>query len=173
MIYSRTGGYMGVSFAIPIEVALDISRQLRETGKVTRGRLGVGIQPVTKELAESFKLDSAEGVIVVNVEPGAPADKAGLQVGDVIVSYNDELIDEANELPRLVAGTRPGEQARIGVSRQGERRRPGDVIVAVNASRFRSLEEFNNLIAAHTKGERVALLVRRGEAALYVPVEVG
>src|SRR5947209_8882439 len=77
-IYSRTGGYMGVSFAIPIEVALDVAKQLQTTGKVTRGRLGVGIQPVTKELAESFKLDSPTGVVVATVEPGSPAANAGL-----------------------------------------------------------------------------------------------
>jgi serine protease Do len=237
MIYSRTGGYMGVSFAIPIEAALDVARQLRETGKVTRGRLGIGIQPLTQELAQSFGLKEAAGVVVVNVEPGSPADKSGLRVGDVIMAYNGERIDQANELPRLVAGTKPGDQAKVELVREGkpqslqvavgeatpaatagasrpgqgmkpsrlgvsvreaapeERKalgidyglvitevpdklagsplRPGDVIVAVNQNRLKSLEQFTQLIAAHRAGERVALLVRRGEGALYVPVEVG
>jgi serine protease Do len=83
MIYSRTGGYMGVSFAIPIEVALDVAKQLQATGKVTRGRLGIGIQGLTKELAQSFKLDQPVGAVITNVEKGSPADKAGLKVGDV------------------------------------------------------------------------------------------
>ncbi len=239
MIYSRTGGYMGVSFAIPIEDALNVSKQLREHGKVTRGRLGIGIQPVTKELAQSFKLDSAEGVVVVQVEPGSPAEKAGLQIGDVILGYNGKTIDEPNMLPRLVGTTKPGEQAKIEISRNGARRtlnatvgelqasaetaaagkppaqgtpsklglsvrelqpeerkklgveygvlvvdvapsaaasspiRRGDVIVAVNQTRFSSVEEFNKLIAGQQKGEKVALLVRRGEGAIYVPMEVG
>ena len=121
MIYSRTGGYMGVSFAIPIEAALDVSKQLREHGKVTRGRLGIGIQPMTKALAETFKLDSTDGVVVVNVERGSPAEKAGLQVGDVILAYNGKRIEEANLLPRLVGGTKPGEQAKLDVVRKGER----------------------------------------------------
>jgi serine protease Do len=120
-IYSRTGGYMGVSFAIPIEEALDVSKQLREHGRVTRGRLGIGIQPMTKELAETFKLDSTDGVVVVSVEPGSPAEKAGLQVGDVILEYNGKRIEEPNVLPRLVGGTKPGEQAKLEVLRKGER----------------------------------------------------
>ncbi len=240
MIYSRTGGYMGVSFAIPIETALDVSKQLREHGKVTRGRLGIGIQPMTKELAETFKLDSTDGVVVVNVESGSPAEKAGLQVGDVILAYNGKRLEDADMLPRLVAATKPGEQAKLEVLRKGERHnvtatvgeipakqkarvgrsgekdatpsrlglavreltpeerkqvgveygvvvvdvaqgpssgrsgiQPGDVIVAVNQTRFSSVEEFTRLVSQHKKGTKVALLVRRGEASIYVPMEVG
>src|SRR5579859_7898286 len=102
-IYSRTGGYMGVSFAIPIEVALDVAKQLQAHGKVTRGRVGIGMQPVTKELAESFKLDAATGAVVTAVERESPADKAGIQVGDVILQYNGRKIDDPNELPRQIA----------------------------------------------------------------------
>src|SRR6185295_6546446 len=121
MIYSRTGGYMGVSFAIPIEVALDVAKQLQTTGKVTRGRLGIGVQPVTKELAESFKLDAPSGAVVVNVEKGSPADRAGLRQGDVILSFSGKKIEDPNELPRVVAATKPGEKAQLEVWRNGKR----------------------------------------------------
>lgn len=103
LIYSRTGGYMGLSFAIPIEVALDVSKQLQATGKVTRGRLGVRIQDLTKELATSFNLDKPNGVLIAGVEPGSPAEKAGVQRGDVILKYDGKLVENAIELPRLVA----------------------------------------------------------------------
>jgi serine protease Do len=235
MIYSGTGGYMGVSFAIPIEVALDVAKQLRSTGKVTRGRIGIGIQPLTKELAQSFKMDATSGAVVVAVEPGAPAEKAGVQIGDVVLAWNGKKIDDPNELPRLVAAIKPGADATMTVWRTGkpqtlrvsvgevtadadakadppaketnrlglavrelpasERKtlgvdfgvlvtdvnrtdaggpiQPGDVIVAVNQSKFSSVEEFDKLIAATQKGDTVALLVRRGEGALYVTVPVG
>src|SRR3954466_7231832 len=122
-IYSRTGGYIGVSFAIPIEVALDVAKQLQASGKVTRGRLGVAVQPVTKELAESFKLDSATGVVVANVEAGSPAAKAGLKAGDVILGFNGKAIDNPTDLPRLVAAARPGQSAQLDVWRNGKRER--------------------------------------------------
>jgi serine protease Do len=238
MIYSGTGGYMGVSFAIPIEVALDVSRQLRSEGKVTRGRLGVAVQPMTKELARSFKLDEPAGAIIVLVEDGGPAAQAGLRVGDVALAWNGESIDDPGELPRRVAATPPGSPAQISIWREGRRQElevrvgevepedaapvaraageakqtrlriavremsaeerrtlgldygllvleaaqppgpgsvllPGDVIIGVNQRRFASRDEFERLIAAQPAGEMVALLVRRGEAALYVPVELG
>ena len=239
MIYSGTGGYMGVSFAIPIEVALDVAKQLQNQGKVTRGRVGIGIQPLTKELAESFKLESTTGAVIVNVEKGGPAEKAGARVGDVVLAWNGRKLEDANELPRLVAATKPGSQATLELARNGKRESlkvtvgeipteesvaraqprekasepnrlglavrelpaadrktlgvdyalvvvdvvgppaqsspilPGDIILAVNQQRFSSLEEFNKLLARHEKGSRVALLVRRGEGALYVPMPVG
>src|SRR6185503_20197643 len=101
----RTGGYMGVSFAIPIEVALDVGRQLQQTGKVTRGRLGVQIQALTPELAKSFKLENVKGVLVASVEANSPAAKAGLQPGDVILTFDGKPVENANELPRIVAAT--------------------------------------------------------------------
>jgi serine protease Do len=237
MIYSGTGGYMGVSFAIPIEVALDVAKQLQAQGKVVRGRIGIAIQPLTKELAQSFKLDTTSGAVIVNVDPGGPAAKAGVQVGDVVLDWNGRAIEDPNELPRMVAATRPGSGAKMRVWRNGKAEtlavtvgevqpeaakgdkestpqekpnrlglavrelptedrkalgvdyglivvdvtrqagavpiQPGDVIVAVNQRRFASIEEFNRLIAEPRKGETVALLVRRGESAVYVPVEVG
>ena len=237
MIYSGTGGYMGVSFAIPIEVALEVSKQLRAQGKVTRGRIGIGIQPMSKELAQSFKLDSTTGAIITNLEKGGPADNAGARIGDVVLEWNGEKIDDPNELPRLVAATKPGSLAHMTLAREGKRQtlnvrvgeipaeaatpretpakenqdrlgvavrelmpaerktlgldyglvvvevasrpgpgaamQPGDVIIGVNQTPIRSKEQFDKLLAAHGKGEMVALLVRRGEIALYVPVEVG
>jgi serine protease Do len=201
--------------------------------------MGVGVQPLTKELAQSFKLDSATGAVVTTVEPGSPAEKAGLKPGDVILAYNGKKIEDPNELPRLVAATKPGDKAEVELWRNGKHERttvtvgefpsdiksadarhgpaaessselglavrdlapeerkalgvdyglvvedvaggpaarspiqPGDVILAVNQDRFRSLDEFKKLIAQRKKGESVALLVRRGDSALYVPMELG
>ncbi|HJS78285.1 MAG TPA: DegQ family serine endoprotease [Burkholderiales bacterium] len=235
MIYSQTGGYMGVSFAIPIEVALDVMKQLRAEGKVTRGRLGVRIQPMTKELAQSFRLKEPDGALIALVEPGSPADKAGLKPGDVVLAYNGQPIDDTNKLPRLVAATKPGQSATLRIWRDGKAEevkftagelvvdakpakpaaekstkpnrlglvvselpaaqrkalgidyglvvesadasrsplRPGDVIVGVGRETIKSLEDFDRLIAEHKQGDTVALLVRRGEATVYVPIEVG
>jgi len=128
MIFSGTGGFMGVSFAIPIEVALDVARQLQKDGKVTRGRIGVGIQPVTQDLVRAFKLDNPTGAIVTSVDPGGPASKAGVRAGDVILAYKGKTVDEPNQLPRWVAQTPPGEQAKLQVARDGERR---DVTVTI------------------------------------------
>ena len=121
LIYSGTGGYMGVSFAIPIEVALDVSKQLRSQGKVTRGRIGIAMQPMTKELARSFKMPETTGAIITNVESGGPAGKAGARVGDVVLEWNGEKIDDPNELPRLVAASQPGSLAHMPVWREGKR----------------------------------------------------
>lgn len=112
-IYSRSGGYMGLSFAIPIDVAMDIQSQLRASGKVSRGRMGVVIQEVTKELAESFGLDKPHGAIVNSVEKGGPAQQAGIEAGDVILRFDGKLISSSADLPRIVAATRPG--ARVSV----------------------------------------------------------
>lgn len=107
-IYSQTGGYMGISFAIPIDIALDISRQLRESGKVTRGRIGVQSQELTIELASALGLKEPQGVLVAAVQRGGPADKAGISPGDVIVSYNGQRVQNPADLARLVGSTRPG-----------------------------------------------------------------
>ena len=237
MIYSRTGGYMGVSFAIPIDVAMDIGNQLRTSGKVTRGRLGVTIQEITPELAKSFQLKDRNGVLIAGVERGSPADRAGLQPGDVIRQYNGKTLENPAELPRLVAGTKPGSKATVEVWRQGASRqvevtvgefpaektaaakspspkdkpanrlglvvreltaeqrqalgvkngllvesvsqpaaespiRRGDVITAVGRTEVTSVEQFNKLVQQQKPGSTVALLVRRGENAIYVPVEI-
>jgi serine protease Do len=235
MIYSQTGGYMGVSFAIPIEVALEVSKQLRAEGKVTRGRLGVRVQPLTKELAQSFGLKEPEGALIASVDPGSPADKAGLRPGDVVLAFNGQAIDDPNKLPRLVAATKPGGSATLRIWRNGQAEevkftaaelvaegkaakpapeaaakpnrlgivvrelpaaqqralgiesgvvvesaaggrtplRPGDIIVGVGREAVKTLEDFNRLLEEQKPGDTVALLVRRGEATVYLPVEVG
>lgn len=116
-IYSRTGGFMGLSFAIPIDVANEIAEQLRTTGRVSRGRIGVVIQPLSKDLAESFGLPSARGALVNSVEKGGPADKAGIQPGDVILRFNGKGVNSSEDLPRIVGATRPGTQVSVQIWR--------------------------------------------------------
>ncbi|HMZ84393.1 MAG TPA: DegQ family serine endoprotease [Rhodocyclaceae bacterium] len=234
-IYSRTGGFMGLSFAIPIDVAMKVSDQLRKTGKVTRGKMGVGIQPVTKELAESFGLGKAEGALVGSVENGSPAEKAGIQPGDVIVGVNGKPVAESADLPRIIGNMSPGDVAKIKVIRQGSGRelsvkliemnpekmasaaepdkkpasdklglavrplqpqeknklgiagglvvedvagpaaragiQPGDVIVGLNSQPITDVEAFAKMVEA--SGNRLALLVQRGDARIFVPIKIG
>ena len=112
-IYSRTGGFMGLSFAIPIDVAMDVQQQLRTNGRVERGRIGVSIQEVTRDLADSFGLPRAAGALVSAVEPEGPAAQAGIQQGDVIVRFNERGVENSADLPRIVAAARPGAQAGV------------------------------------------------------------
>jgi serine protease Do len=121
-IYSRTGGYMGLSFAIPIDVAMKIKDDLQKYGKVTRGRLGIAIQGVTPELAESFGLKKSQGALVSSVEKGSPAEKAGLAPGDVILDINGHAVDDGSDLARLVAETKPGAKVALKVWRKGAER---------------------------------------------------
>jgi serine protease Do len=238
MIFSRTGGFMGVSFAIPIDVAIDVAKQLQTTGRVSRGRIGVVIQEVTKELAESFGLPKAAGALVNSVEKGGPAEKAGIQASDVILKFDNKEIGSSNELPRIVASTRPGAKVSVQVWRKGERKdlqlavgetpeeraakrqqgrkpsgetlgkigltvselsadqrrelnvsggvlvenaegsaaragiRRGDVILAVGNTEIKSVEELNRLLGSGDKPRTVALLVRRGEGSIYVPLRI-
>ncbi len=238
MIFSRTGGFMGVSFAIPIDVAIDVAKQLQATGRVSRGRIGVVIQEVTKELAESFGLPKSTGALVNSVEKGGPAEKAGIQASDVILKFDNKEIGSSNELPRIVAATRPGAKVPVQVWRKGERKelqvtvgetpeeraakrqqnrkpagetlgkigltvseltadqrrelnvsggvlvdsaegaaaragiRRGDVILAVGNTEVKSVEELNRLLGAGDKPRTVALLVRRGEGSIYIPLRI-
>ncbi|MDR0480787.1 MAG: DegQ family serine endoprotease [Gallionellaceae bacterium] len=119
-IYSRSGGYMGLSFAIPIDVAMDVADQLRSTGKVSRGRIGITIQEVTRELAESFKLKSTAGAVISNVEKGGPADKAGIQVSDIVIEFAGKPVATSADLPRIVAATHPGTQVPVKLWRKVE-----------------------------------------------------
>lgn len=121
-IYSRSGGYMGVSFAIPIDVAMDVQTQLRAGGKVSRGRLGVAIQDVTRELAESFGLAKPQGALVASVEKGAPAEKAGIEAGDIILKYDGKPVAQSSDLPRMVGSTKPGSRVVMQVWRKGTAR---------------------------------------------------
>ncbi len=233
-IYSRSGGYQGVSFAVPIDVALRVQDQLLKNGKVTRGRLGIGIQDVNQALAESFGLQKPAGALVSSIDKDGPAAKAGLQPGDVIVRFNDKEVSTSSQLPVLVANTVPGVVAKLEVMRKGELKRidatvgelkedklaaaapdspaeqgrlgvavrpltreeqgqvgvtgglvvesatgaaasagiqQGDVILSVNNTPVKTVEQLKQSIAK--AGKRVALLVQREEAKIYVPVELG
>lgn len=118
-IYSRSGGFMGISFAIPMDEAMRVSEQLRVNGRVSRGRIGVQIAPVTNEVAESIGLGKAQGVLVRGVEEGSPADKAGLEAGDIITRFGGKLIDKPADLPRAVGNTKPGSKVGLTVFRRG------------------------------------------------------
>jgi serine protease Do len=120
-IYSQTGGYMGLSFAIPIDVALRVKDQIVTTGKVVHARLGVEIQELNQPLADSFKLSAPDGALVANVTPGSPAEKAGLQAGDVILGYNSQPIHRSGDLPALVSASKPGDKASLDVWRAGKK----------------------------------------------------
>ncbi|MFO1407711.1 MAG: DegQ family serine endoprotease [Steroidobacteraceae bacterium] len=232
-IYSRSGGYEGISFAIPIDVAMNVGRQLQANGHVTRGRLGVNIQDVDQALAESFGLDAPRGALVSNVEDGSPAAKAGLRSGDVILAYGGRAIDSAGQLPSVVAATAPGTEVELQVWRDrsakdidvkvgeaerdaqlaanggpqsagrlglavrplspDERRqaevnagllvedaegaaaeagiRPGDIVLSANGAPTSSVADLKRVVTGAK--DHVALLVQRGEARIFVPVELG
>jgi serine protease Do len=119
-IYSRTGGFMGLSFAIPIDVAMQVVDQLKSSGHVSRGWLGVQIQDVTRELAESFGMKKPQGALVSKVLPKSPAEQAGLQIGDVITEYNHQEINTSSSLPPIVGMTKIGESASLSYIRNGE-----------------------------------------------------
>src|SRR5512139_700632 len=232
-IYSRSGGYQGVSFAIPIDVAMDVAEQLKSHGHVTRGWLGVVIQEVTADLADSFGLDRPRGALVSQVQADSPAAKAGLQAADVILQFNGKPVENSGDLPRMVGMAKPGTKIPLQVWRKGkvqevtvvlgelpgeeqlagksgktysrgglalseltadQRRelhidhgllveeltgdaaragiRVGDVILAVNNGKVATVEAFRKAIAAVPKGKSAAILVRRGEGSLYIPLKI-
>ncbi len=233
-IYSRSGGFMGLSFAIPIDVALDVSNQLRTSGKVSRGWLGVVIQEVTKDLAESFGLGKPTGALIAGVEKGSPAEKAGLEPSDVVLKFDGKPVSSSVELPRLVGAVKPGQRVNLQIWRKGatkdislvvaespadkapsptklgkssnrlglslgdlsdEQRkkaqiahgvvvegaegaaarvgiRPGDVITAINNMDVKSVNQFNQALLGYKAGQNVALLVRRGDNSLFVPLKI-
>ena len=121
-IFSRSGGYMGISFAIPIDEAMRVADQLRTNGKMTRGRIGVALGEMTKEVAESLGLGKPRGAYVRNVEPGGPAANGGIESGDVILSFNGREIAKSTDLPRVVGETKPGTTATVQVWRKGATR---------------------------------------------------
>ncbi len=118
-IYSRSGGFMGISFAIPMDEATRVADQLRASGRVTRGRIGVQIDQVTKDVAESIGLGKPQGALVRGVEVGSPAEKAGVEAGDIITKFDGKMIEKSTDLPRLVGNTKPGSKSAITVFRRG------------------------------------------------------
>ncbi|MDD5296173.1 MAG: Do family serine endopeptidase [Rhodocyclaceae bacterium] len=118
-IYSRSGGYMGLSFSIPIDVAMEVQAQLKNAGRVSRGRIGVIIQEVSKDLADSFGLPEAAGALVASVERGGPSERAGIQTGDIITRFDGRPVRSSADLPRIVTATRPGARVTVQVWRKG------------------------------------------------------
>jgi serine protease Do len=239
-IYSRTGGFMGLSFAIPINVAMNIADQLRTSGRVSRGRIGVVIQEVTNELAESFGLPGSQGALVNSVEKGGPADKAGIEASDVILKFDGNVVESSRDLPRIVGQTKPGSRVTVEVWRKGKAKniamvvgeitdeattsraapdqpaqaqntipelgltvsslsadqrreldikggviveqvdgpaaragiRRGDIVLALNNHDVTSIDQLKQLMAEYSKARSVALLVRRGQGAIYVPIRL-
>ncbi len=121
-IYSRSGGFMGISFAIPIDEAMRVSEQLRSSGRVTRGRIGVQIGQVTRDVAESLGLGKQQGALVTGVEAGSPAEKAGIEAGDIIMRFDGKPIEKIADLPRMVGNTKPGTKSTVTVFRRGSMR---------------------------------------------------
>ncbi len=169
-IYSRSGGYQGVSFAIPIDVALNVKEQLQKSGKVTRGKIGVGIQPVTKELAESFGLKNTDGALIGNVEKGSPGERAGLQAGDVVLALNGKHLERSIDLPRMVGLLKPNEKATLKVWHDGKEKdvdvtlgeMPNDNIAAVDTPKNVAPAKLGVSVRTLTDEERKKLDVTGG-----------
>lgn len=194
-IYSRSGGYMGLSFAIPIDVAIDISNQLKSAGKVTRGWLGIGIQEITKDLADSFGMKNTNGALVSNVEKSSPAEKGGLDAGDVIVKFDGKPIMTSSDLPRAVGATKPGKQVQVEILRKGASRtlnvsvgempndkdevattpkgpvkpevnRIGLVLKELTPQQKKKLNSKNGLVVVEAQGSAAQAGIRRGDVIL-------
>ncbi|MBI5751337.1 MAG: DegQ family serine endoprotease [Hydrogenophilales bacterium] len=192
-IYSRTGGYMGLSFAIPIDLAMDIVGQLKGSGKVSRGRLGVQIQEVTADLAASFGLKDAKGAIIASIEKGSPAERGGMQPGDVILKFEGKEVPSSSELPRMVGATRPGSKVKVEVwhnraakelsltlgewetdSKVAAKAEPqsekanklGLTLAELSAEDKRSLKVENGLLVQQVSGAAEKAGVRRGDVVL-------
>ena len=156
-IYTRSGGFMGVSFAIPINVAMDVAEQLKSKGKVSRGWLGVVIQEVNKDLAESFGLDRAAGALVVQVVDGSPAESSGLVSGDIIVKVNGKDVQLSSDLPHLIGRLRAGDTAKLSVVRAGKRKTIDVEIGALPESD--DIQLSSNTPPAERKSNRLGLVV--------------
>jgi serine protease Do len=152
-IYSRSGGSMGLSFSIPIDVAIDISNQLKAGGKIARGWLGIAIQEINKELADSFGMKNTNGALVAGIEKGSPADKGGLEAGDVILKFDGKAITSSSDLPRVVAAVKPGKTVPADILRKGSMKTlsvtvgeaPADKEEAVAANKGSVKTEFNRI----------------------------
>ena len=231
-IYSGSGGYQGLSFAIPMDVVNKVKDQLLAHGKVTRGRIGVAVQDVNQALADSFGLKELRGALVSSIEKGSPAEKAGLEPGDVIVAVDGKSVEGSGDLSSRISDIKPGNSAKIDIVRKGtpktltaqigelkdtkvakadaeqanrgklglavrpldrdERRdagtdglvveqvggpaeragiQPGDIILSLNGNKVSTVEDLRKLV--DKSGKRVALLVQREDAKIFVPVDLG
>lgn len=134
-IYSRSGGSMGISFAIPMDEAVRVSEQLRASGRVTRGRIGVQIEQVTKDVAESIGLGKPQGALVRGVEVGSPAEKAGVEAGDIITRFEGKTVEKSSDLPRMVGATKPGTKSALTVFRRGSTKELTVMIAEIEADK--------------------------------------
>jgi len=150
---------MGLAFAIPIDVALDIQKQLRDKGRVSRGRIGVVIQEVSKDLATSFGLERPRGALVNSVEKGSPADKAGVEATDIILSFDGKAVESSSDLPRIVGATRPGSQSSLEVWRRGARRSLSLTVGELQEDRVASAEKPRGQKPAETPANRLGIVV--------------
>jgi serine protease Do len=142
-IYSRSGGFMGISFAIPIDEAVRVADQLRSSGRVIRGRIGVSIAPVTKEVAEAIGLGAARGALVQGVETGLPAEKAGVEPGDIILKVDGKTVEKSADLPRLIGGTKPGSKSQLQLFRRGQTKDVTVTVAEFEADRPRRIAQGN------------------------------
>ncbi|WP_228098206.1 DegQ family serine endoprotease [Chitinilyticum piscinae] len=141
-IFSRSGGYMGLSFAIPIDVAIKIADELKSSGKITRGRIGVGIQDLSEDLAKGFGLSKEGGALVTMVEKDGPADKAGIKVGDIILKVNGQAVNRSADLPRVITALKPGSKAVLGIWRDKSARDVSLVVAAMEEADASSPREY-------------------------------
>jgi serine protease Do len=192
-IYSRTGGYMGLSFAIPIDVAINVVEQLKSNGKVIRGWLGIAIQEITKELSESFGMKDTKGALIANVEKGSPAEKGGLLLGDIIIRFNKNEIIVSSDLPKYVGTTKPFAKVPVEIQRKGKKvvlnlavgemptdenvvapkknnpkevNRIGLALKQLSADDMKKTNGRNGLLVLSTQGESVAAGIRPGDVIL-------
>ena len=145
-IYSRSGGYMGVSFAIPSNIVKNVTEQLKANGSVSRGWLGVGIQGIDESLAESLGMENSKGSLITSVQPDSPADKAGLQAGDVITQFNNKAVNEVSELPVIVGSTPIGSKVPVSIVRDGK-----DKVLKVTVEKLKGKDD-KPVIAGLEKG---------------------
>ena len=158
-IYSRTGGFMGLSFAIPIDLALEVQNQLRTAGRVSRGRIGVVIQEVTRELADSFGLVKPHGALVNSVEKGGPADKAGVEVSDIIVKFDGKNVNSSIDLPRIVGATRPGSKVGLQVWRKGSHKELTVTVAEIPGDKVATSRESKRAKPAESTANRLGLVL--------------
>jgi len=158
-IYSRTGGFMGLSFAIPADVALDVQKQLKEKGRVARGRIGVVIQEVTRDLATSFGLERARGALVNSVEKASPAEKAGVEATDIIVSFDGKPVESSSDLPRIVGATRPGSQVPLEVWRKGATKKLAITVGELQEDRVAAADKPKPQKSAEAQANRLGIVV--------------